>query len=60
MCVAASISNKSKEFPAVIAWQDLQLLQGSSSVSYRFSQFKLLAKILAKDVLPIPRGPVKI
>ncbi len=57
--MAASISIKSKSLPAVICSQAKHLLHGSKLLSLRSKQFKDLAKILAKEVLPVPLGPVK-
>jgi hypothetical protein len=53
--LAASISIKSIDFPAMISWQLSHLLQGSPF--FEFWQFMALAKILAIDVLPDPLGP---
>ncbi len=57
--LAASISTKSKELPAVISRQEEHLLQGSEFLVRPLadSQFMALANILAIDVLPDPRGP---
>jgi len=53
---APSISITSGEVPAVISRQLEQALQGV--VVGPFTQFKLFAKIRAKEVFPTPRGPV--
>ena len=54
---AASSSMTSIEVPRVISMQLEQTPQGSPST--RCSQLSAFAKILADDVLPVPRGPLK-
>ena len=54
---AASSSWTSNEAPLVISTQDSQVPHGSPSA--RFVQFSAFARILAVDVLPVPRGPEK-
>ncbi len=56
-CEAASISTTSSEQPAAIAWQTWQVLSGV--IVGPWTQFRLLARIRASEVLPVPRGPAK-
>ena len=58
VCEAASISKISTAREAVMSSQILQALQGV--LESPFSQLMALARILAADVLPTPRGPEKM
>jgi hypothetical protein len=56
-CDAASISITSSEEPFVIATHEWQVLSGVAVGPCW--QFTDLARIRARDVLPVPRGPAK-
>src|SRR5262249_55289957 len=55
--LAASISTRSRARPSRIATHDGQVSHGSPS--WRFVQLSALARIRARLVLPVPRGPTK-
>ena len=56
--LAASISITSNAEPLAIAWQASHSPQGLAVGLLLFRQFKDFARILALEVLPVPRGPV--
>ncbi len=57
---AASISTTSIALPRRMAWQCGQVPSGSAvALPCPASQLRAMARILAVEVLPVPRGPVK-
>ena len=56
---AASISITSRALPAAIDVQSSQLPQGSGVGPSDPMQLSERARILALEVLPVPRGPLK-
>ena len=55
--LAASISTTSREVPAAIVRHELQVLSGETVGPC--SQFSPLARMRAREVFPVPRGPAK-
>ena len=56
---AASISMTSRALPLAIAVQSSQVPHGSGVGPSLLRQFRDRARILALEVLPVPRGPLK-